>query len=204
MAEQAEEGRSRDIARVLTALYKGALFKENDEALWQLLGENIGAVMSHFSQLALRLVKDDTEGYAYVSYMPQDEEDDSGDEPLPRLISRRQLSFSVSLLLALLRKRLIEFDTAGDGTRLIVSREEAVSMMSPFFPATTNEAKLSDKADTALNKVKELGFIRQMRGSDQRFEVLRILKAFVDAQWLQELDAKLEAYKKYGRGDGDE
>ena len=47
-----------------------------------------------------------------------------------------------------------------------------------------------------------LGFLRRMRapagtaasGAQTTFEVRRILKAFVDAEWLAELDAQLAAY----------
>ena len=34
-----------------------------------------------------------------------------------------------------------------------------------------------------------------MRGQEQSYEVRRVLKAFVDAQWLAEFDARLEAYR---------
>ena len=48
-----------------------------------------------------------------------------------------------------------------------------------------------------------LGFLRRMRaaagaaapGAQTTFEVRRILKAFVDAEWLAELDARLAAYR---------
>ncbi len=47
-----------------------------------------------------------------------------------------------------------------------------------------------------------LGFLRRMRAADAPapgaqtpFEVRRILKAFVDAEWLAELDARLAAYR---------
>ena len=43
---------------------------------------------------------------------------DEDGSALPRLVPRRQLSYPVSLLLALLRKRLAEADAAG-GERLI-------------------------------------------------------------------------------------
>jgi len=34
-----------------------------------------------------------------------------------------------------------------------------------------------------------------LRGQEQMIEVQRILKAFVDAQWLGEFDARLAAYR---------
>ena len=46
-----------------------------------------------------------------------------------------------------------------------------------------------------MNKVAELGFVRRLRGQERMFEVRRILKAFVDAQWLAEFDQRLAAYQ---------
>ena len=56
----------------------------------------------------------------------------------------------------------------------------------------------------ALEDAVDLGFLRRMRagtgggaasGAQTSFEVRRILKAFVDAEWLAELDARLAAYR---------
>jgi hypothetical protein len=76
-----------------------------------------------------------------------------------------------------------------------------------FLPAGSNEAKLIDQVDSHLNKVAKLGFIRPLRGQKQMFEVRRLLKAFVDAQWLTEFDERLAAYRqelaqKGGESDG--
>jgi hypothetical protein len=40
----------------------------------------------------------------------------------------------------------------------------------------------------------ELGFLRRMRGTDDALEVRRILKAFVDAQWLDTFQQRLADY----------
>lgn len=50
-----------------------------------------------------------------------------------------------------------------------------------------------DQAETHLNRIVDLGFVRRLKnhtGSVPLFEVRRILKAFVDAQWLAEFDAR--------------
>ena len=51
-----------------------------------------------------------------------------------------------------------------------------------------------------------MGFLRRMRASEELYEVQRILKAFVDAQWLSDFNARLEAYQRHasGLGEGDE
>ena len=115
---------------------------------------------------------------------------------IPRLVARRQLSFPVSLLLALLRKKLAEFDAGGGDTRLILSRDEVVELIRIFLPAGSNEVKLIDQVDATLNKIAELGFIRRLRGQSQMIEVRRIIKAFVDAQWLAHFDERLAQYRQ--------
>jgi hypothetical protein len=69
--------------------------------------------------------------------------------------------------------------------------------MRIFLPASVNEAKVTDKIHAHINKVVELGFLRRLRGQDDQYEVQRILKAFVDAQWLGELEARLATYREH-------
>ncbi|MEJ2699587.1 MAG: DUF4194 domain-containing protein, partial [Desulfuromonadales bacterium] len=147
----------------------------------------------------------EAEGYAFLRSKPEEEAE--GTSKRPRLVTRRQLPFPVSLLLALLRKKLAEFDAGGGETRLILSRDEVVELIRVFLPAGSNETRLIDQVDTHLNKVADLGFVRRLRGQEQMFEVRRILKAFVDAQWLSEFDQRLAAYQSQlappgGRNDG--
>jgi hypothetical protein len=100
-------------------------------------------------------------------------------------------------LLALLRKKLAEFDAGGSDTRLVLSRDNIVELVSVFLPDRSNEAKLVDQIETHINKVIELGFLRRLKAATgpPSFEVRRILKAFVDAQWLADFDARLGAYQ---------
>jgi hypothetical protein len=100
--------------------------------------------------------------------------------------------------LALLRKKLAEFDAGGGDTRLVLAREDIVELIRVFLPENSNEVRLIDQVETHINKIVELGFLRRLKtiGSQAvTFEVRRILKAFVDAQWLAEFDARMSAYK---------
>ncbi len=122
---------------------------------------------------------------------------------LPRLVARRPLSFPVSLLLALLRKKLAEFDASGGDTRLVLARDEVAELMRVFLPEGSNEARLIDQIDAHLGKVIELGFLRRLKvgpGQPTMVEVRRILKAFVDAQWLAEFDQRLAAIARCSPG----
>ena len=189
-----------DLSTVAIALLKGVVYRDVDERLWAALLELQAHVRDYITVLGLELVVDEAEGYAFVkSRSEEDAEVDGGRAKMPRLIARRQLSFPVSLLLALLRKKLAEWDAGGGDTRLVLSREDIVELVRVFLPASSNEARLVDQIDTHVNKIVELGFLRRMKTTSgpPTFEVRRILKAFVDAQWLLDFDARLAGYRAH-------
>ena len=179
--------------QLLVALFQGVLYRAPEEALWQALLGLQSRVRDYCATIGLALILDEAEGYAYVRQRPQV----AGEPDFPRLIQRRQLSYPVSLMLVLLRKKLAEFDATGGETRLIVSRDQIIEQVRLFLPAPANEARQVDRMDTHLNKVIELGFLQKVRGQEHQFEVRRILKAFVDAQWLSEFEQRLAQYGEH-------
>ncbi|MBE9486995.1 MAG: DUF4194 domain-containing protein [Chloroflexi bacterium] len=189
----APPGANHDLSAIVVPLLKGVLYQGDNPDQWNSLLRLQVQVRDYVTVLGLELVLDEAEGYAFLRSKPEGGDEDTS--KLPRLVARRQLSFPVSLLLALLRKKLAEFDAGGGDTRLILSRDEVVELIRVFLPAGSNETRLIDQVDTHLNKVAELGFVRRLRGQERMFEVRRILKAFVDAQWLAEFDQRLAAYQ---------
>lgn len=185
---------AHELSSVVVPLLKGILYREETPVLWGSLLNLQANVRDYVSVLGLELLLDEAEGYAFLRSRHNDDEDDSA--AIPRLITRRQLSYPVSLLLALLRKKLAEFDSGGGDTRLILSRDEVVELIRIFLPTGTNEVKLIDQVDAAMNKIAELGFVRRLRGQGQMIEVRRIIKAFVDAQWLSDFDERLAEYRQ--------
>ena len=185
---------AHELSAVVVPLLKGVLYREENPGVWASLLNLQGSVRDYVAVLGLELLLDEAEGYAFL----RSRQDVEGEEAatLTRLVARRQLSYPVSLLLALLRKKLAEFD-AGDGdTRLILSRDEVMELIRIFLPAGSNEAKLIDQVDATVNKIADLGFVRRLRGQEQMIEVRRIIKAFVDAQWLADFDERLAEYRQ--------
>lgn len=178
---------------VLIPLMKGVVYRENNPALWQSLLDLQARVRDYIAVLGLDLILDDAEGYAYLRQRPTTE----SETEFPRLVPRRQLSYPVSLLLALLRKKLAECDATGSEPRLILSRKEIVELVRFFLPDTANEARQLDRIAGDINKIVDMGFLRRLRGQDDHFEVRRLLKAFIDAQWLQDFDARLADYRQH-------
>ncbi len=197
------------LSQLMILLLKNVLYREDDEVLWSRLLEWQAQVREQAGVLALDLVLDEAEGYAFLKARGGADDDDM--PALPRLIARRPLTYAVSLLLALLRKRLAEFDAHGGDTRLVLTRDDLVELLRVFLPDGSNEARLVDGVDATISKVVDLGFLRRLKpatglgtsagsggraGQDQgSFEVRRILKAFIDAQWLADFDARLEGYR---------
>jgi hypothetical protein len=184
-----------DLSTLAITLLKGVIYREGDERLWGALLDLQTRVREYLAILGLELVLDEAEGYAFLRGKP-DSEDDSASKA-PRLVARRPLSFPVSLLLALLRRKLAEFDASGGDTRLVLSRDDLVELVRVFLPDSSNEARLVDQIETHINKIVDLGFLRRLKATSgpASYEVRRILKAFVDAQWLADFDARLAAYQ---------
>jgi hypothetical protein len=85
----------------------------------------------------------------------------------------------------------------------VLSRDDIVELVRVFLPEGPNEARLIDQIETTINKVVDLGFLHKLKpagiasaaAGSANYEVRRILKAFVDAQWLSEFDARLAQYQ---------
>ena len=189
-----------DLPLAVTQLMKGVVYRDTHERAWRHLLQLQPQVRDYVAVLGLQVVVDEAEGYAFCRQRPPDTERDDNGEPLPRLIPRRPLSFHVSLLLALLRKKLAEFDAQGGDTRLMLTRDQIAEMMRVFLPVTSNEVRLADKIDAYLSKAVDLGFLRPAKNAEPVYEVRRILKAFVDGQWLADFDTKLAEYAVLARG----
>lgn len=175
---------------VLIALFKGVLYQEGQPDLFQFLLDQVNTVRDYVAVLGLELSVDEAEGFAYL----KNRDALNAEESLPRLVAKRQLSFSVSLVLALLRKRLLETESAGE-SRLILSREDLLEMVRVYLPNRDNEAKVVDQVQkTAIHRIIELGFMQELPGQNGVYEVMRIIKAFVDAEWLSDFNEKLSAY----------
>ena len=178
------------VAAAIIDLMRGVVYRESQEDSWNALDRHAGAVRDHFATIGVGVVVDDTEGYAYLN---SDDADD-GAEPLPRLVRRRSLTYNVSLLLVLLRKRLVEFETTGGEGKLVLTKDQVVEMLRVFLADSTNEARIIDRVDATVKQIADLGFIRPLRGRPNHWEVRRVLKAYVDAQVLSDLAGKLHEY----------
>ncbi len=195
------------VGPVIVSLMRGVIYRDENPERWQTLSQHRVPVINYVRVIGLSLQIDESEGFAYLRQdSPEDEAFDEVTQAgqvrhLPRIIQSRPLSYPVSLLCVLLRKRLVEHDAGGDQPRLIITREEMVQMLRLFLPQQSNEARVIEKIDANINLIESLGFLRRLKGQSDSYEVRRILKALVDAQWLADLNEKLEAYRGHVESD---
>lgn len=180
----------REYSLSLIWLLKGVLYTYQREA-WDNLLQYESEVKKYFLALGLDLYLDKSEGYAYLRQ--REWEEDTG---LPVLAEKRQLNYFVSLLCLLLRKYLLEHDAAGGSVRAIISEQEITNRMRMYLPSAADEAKQEDKIYSSIKRVAEEGFLRKLEGSNDSYEIHRIIKGFINADVIDETLVKLETWAR--------
>lgn len=186
------------ISSAIIRLMNGVVYRETHEEAWRTLDRHAGAVRDHFAEIGVDVIVDDIEGYAYL----RSSEPVEGEDPLPRLVKRRALTYNASILLLLLRKRLAEFESGGDEGKLVLDRDQILELLRIYMRDSTNEARTVAQIDQTIAQVAKLGFLRELPGSGA-WEVKRILKAYVDAETMADFASRLEEYARVAGGDGD-
>jgi hypothetical protein len=168
------------LSSVLVHLFRGVLYSDSSPELWQSLLTFQARVRDYLSVIGLEVVIDESEGYGYLRQIVDDSETETSETQmaaLPRLIPRRPLSFPLSLLCVLLRRKLAEQDAGGGETRLILNRDQIIDSFRVYLPDANNEVRMIDLIDQNLNKLVDYGLLRKLKGENDVFEVRRIVKA---------------------------
>jgi len=198
------------LSAVLIKLLQGFLLQE-DKQVWEALQLQQTVVREFFATLGLYLHLDENDGYAFLRTIPMGENEEGkvtgesaiGKGPQEEVIEKKKLtlmrrmplSIEVSLLCVLLREALDQFDaTVHDDHRLIMTKSDIYDLLKLYFPNKHDETKLIKRWDGIINKVIELGFIRELRSDASRIEVLRIIKAMIDAERVGEIKRNIQHY----------
>jgi hypothetical protein len=181
------------IAPAVIKLLQGVVYND-DRTIWNCLIQYQNDIKQHFSGIGIDVIIRESDGFAFLK-----QKDDKPDQenPLPHLIERRQLSYPVTLLSVLLYEKIVEFESQSrDTTRLILDREEIKELMRIFLPEGSNEARLMNTIDNHINRLKDLGILRELSTNPNKFEVRKILKAKIPIESLQEIKTKLKEHAK--------
>ncbi len=100
----------------------------------------------------------------------------------------------MTVLCVILREQLRQFDSSDATGRLVLSIEKLRDLLQPYLPEGNNEDRFRRDVDSLVEQAVELGFLKLLFGEDKNYEVRPILKAKIDADMLELLKQKLEAY----------
>lgn len=180
-----------ELSNAYISLLKGVIIKENKEKIWDTILNYRNQIEDYFRQLGLTLKLYEEEGYCYLQQIEDDETDN-----LLKLVPKVPLSLHLSLLLVSLRKYMLESTANGD-EKIVISKEEIFIKMKNYLKETSNEIKQEKEITSYIKKVEDMKFIRKLKNSDNKYEILRLLASFVDAQWLDDLDKRIIEYKEH-------
>jgi len=182
-----------DAKRAIILLLKGVFYKKEDEkAFFEMLVNSRGAIEEYLETIGLMLKIEENDGYAYLQNLEYSDDE----EALPKLIPNRALSYKVSLLCVLLRKKIAQFESQSENERAIVRKEDIVSELLLFLDLKFNEVKVQKDIEAVIKKVEDLGFLKPLKTDEESYEILPAIKSFVDAQWLYDFDKKLQEYRE--------
>lgn len=177
-------------AAVIIKLFKGVIY--NNDPHWDQLQTYLTPIQEYFDKIGLEVRNFETDGFAYLTQPEADPEDDS--EPLPRFTERRSLSFPLTMLCVLLREELRQFDASDATGQCVIDINKIRDLLQPYLPKNNNEDIFRRNVSSLVNKAKELKFLRQLSGQEDKYEIKPILKAKIDAETLNNLKQKLEEY----------
>lgn len=150
-------------------------------------------IQDYLAVIGLELILKKDEGFAFVKQIVFD------DDTTLNLVSRRQLGFEVSIVVIVLRQILEDYDNNPVETQSndrIITSDEIKDEVRLFLPQSFNQVKLEKDLDTYIQRVVELGFLKEVkRSSDEvRYIIHRIIKEKVTLEDIDAFKKKLEDY----------
>jgi hypothetical protein len=186
---------------VAIKLLQGVLYSDENISDWSLLLKFQNELQTYFARIALILVVNDSEGYAYLRQIEDGDtiaENKSEGEKyqnLPRLFRRSPLSYDATMLCILLRQRLHEFDerlSNLDDERCAFEETELFDDWKKMVSNMPDEKKSKSLFDRAMNRLKEIQFIKQVGETVGQWEIRRILKARIPLENLEHICRQLQ------------
>lgn len=170
----------------LISLLQGVVVKNNRPEVWNTIISQQYRIHEYMEKIGLSLVIDTDDGYAFLKQNETEE--------LPNLVRKQPLTFKMSLLLALLRNEINEFDGANGDSMLVVKEEEMVQKMKSYFPDTSDEVKFANSIKSCMGKAVDMKILVPLKDNEWSYEVQPILRRFIDAAWLSEFNKELDRY----------
>ncbi len=182
-----------EYAHIIIKLLQDVVYDEDKNTWSDLLTYQL-PVRDYFAKIGVDVYLNEREGFAFLR------QKDDENSKLPRLVRRTPLSYEVTLLCAILREVLEEFDVGDtDSRKCFINGSELREKIEMFFPEATNRVRLLDKFDRAIKAAVGLGFLKEVLSEnpddkETRYEVRRVIKAKIPNSKLEEIKRELEQY----------
>lgn len=182
-------------AAAIIKLLQGPVYAD-DKNIWRELTQWPSAIQEYFGKIGMELVISEQDGFARV-LQPETEEHD--DNPLPRLMKKQTLNYEATLLAVILREGLEEFDIKSDGNKFYLTQKEIKERIELFYKEQTNKSKLWKDLSKPITNLLNIGILKLNREDaankdNNKYEVKRIIKAFISNEKLEEIKNKLNNY----------
>lgn len=197
--ETSEAPEFRDWSIAAVRLLQGVVYSDDAKA-WDIVLRSRSTLETYFARLALMLVVDEPEGYAYLRQWNESEYPAGYDE-VPRLVRRNSLGYSQTIMCVLLRDELRRFEEDDlHNERCVVDTAVLLDQWKVFFPTARDEVRQQKEFAGVLRKIEDLGFIRRFSDDPESWEIRRILKARLPVTELEALKERLAAAVAAGSG----
>lgn len=174
---------------VKAKLLREPIYREDLE-LWAALRTQLDEIRRYFRDIGQELFFDEGEGFAFIRQLELET-----DDPIPRLVQKRPLSYHATLLLVCLREELLRFESsADDSTRLIKARTDLYNLVSAFVPESNNQVRDLRSLDNAIARLEDCGLLRAVNAEREAFEVMRIIKARLTPAELEDIKERLQRH----------
>ena len=200
MNELFDTKKTPEWAPVCVKLLQGVIIrKSSNDKIWNLLIRDRSYIDNYFATIGLRLLVEESDGYAFLRQKDTASDEDVDD--IPRLIRRVRLSPEESFLCAILREALDFFETSDNFSEICVLTErEIIDRLKDYSPEYTDELKFKTKIRQILNKLADLDYVEDLtkKNSDESqveenhsFEIKKIIRAIITPEFLEEFSAKI-------------
>lgn len=182
-------------AAVVIKLLQGPIYAD-DKNIWRELMAWQSAIQEYFGKIGIELVINEQDGFARVLQPEADEHDDN---PLPRLMKKQTLNYEATLLAVILREGLEEFDIKSDGSKFYLTQKEIKEIIELFYKEQPNKSKLWKDLSKPITSLLNIGVLKLNREDaankdNNKYEIKRIIKAFISNEKLEEIKNKLSNY----------
>ncbi len=165
----------------------------DDERVWNVVLSNLSTLEVYFARIGLRLVVDESEGWAYLRQLSEDERPAAYDA-LPKLFHSARLGYGQTILCVILRDEFRRFeDEDTQNERCVVTEPELLDQWKAFFPPSDDDVKQCRELQAGLRKLEEMGFVKRFGDDPPSWELRRVLKARITVEELEHLHAQLSA-----------